>query len=480
LTILKNASNCQRITVNEDDRMSDYQSGYNAGRSAAQPHITEVMAQQRYQHQVDAAFRDHANQYQHLLNKYESLVDEYNDLVRRFNLRGEALDLGEKRITHAKNAANILEKGFRYQTACHAMLMKLPYLATTDKQTGGRDQKIRDLVAELRELPDGEQEYQDLVEHIEDVGRSIADNTVLSKFLQNEVNILRLSPTTHNAQQVLDKYLYGRDFLYQRTNNIMPVHWPDRPQALQKIMDTAKRVTEKTLEQRFLHYFFQSLTIHTLNAILAHMAQGKNCQTPEPVSAAFAYASQQDVFPLFPENMRSRFSATLAQNLIGANNESLGVYYDWLRSQTGIILNAMDEFYLMRTGNLAALRDSVPHAATLDHLLPPEAPKKVVNGFQPNTAQGFGQTQPQTARGFSQTQPDTPRWPGPTPAASGPASPSPRPASPTSQPVWNPGGQQSTENPWAESFRQQSQQKTAPEEKKPDKPYPKWGGDGPS
>lgn len=365
--------------------MSDYQSGYNAGKAASRPQPWETYNQDRYQRQINDAFQDQSNQYQNLLNRFNNLVADYNNLNERFNLRGERLDSKDRQITHSENATNILEKGFRYQAAAHTMFMNLPYLATTTDDTGGFTDALRKNIADLRNLPDGEQEYQDLIAHVEKMGRSIADETVLAPYLDNEIKLMQVSTQMRDPKGWILECANLRQYLRARVNNLMPVSWPDRPEKLLKIMDAAMQVTEATMERRFMNQFYHILVNRLFGAIFGHMAQGKDCTEPEPVAAALEEALRSDVFPFFPEKRRVHFGSTLREIMIDKDGNSLGSYGDWLRNNFATVLGGMDELYLLRRGNLSALQSLIPQAASLDlQSADPQTPdasdKKVANG----------------------------------------------------------------------------------------------------
>ena len=385
--------------------MSDYQTGYNAGESAARAKARMARNNEDFlartlgkmqSNQNDRIIQNQANQYQNLLSQFNDLVADYNNLVERFNLRGEqimhaenAFTHAENQITHRGNQINILEKGFRYQTAAHALLAKLPYLATTaESNPGGLDDELRDLFAKLQALPDGEQEYQDLIAHIAKAGRSIADDSVLAEYLKNEVQLLQVSTRVRDPKAWILQCAENRQYLRARVHNPMPVSWPDREEKLLKLMDTAMRITEATQERRFMDQFYRILVVRLLNAIFGHMAQGRDSTEPEPVAVAFQEALNSDVFPFFPEKRRVHFGSTLRENVFDKDGNSLGTYGDWLRNSFARVLSGMDEFYLLRQGNLQALQTLIPQAASLDlqsaDPWSPVAPeKKVANGSGP-------------------------------------------------------------------------------------------------
>ena len=384
--------------------MSDYETGFQAGRSAgtadfgrAAREYAENLQQRRYQQGINDAFQNQANQYQNLLNKFNDLVADYNNLVERFNLRGEQIMHAENAFTHAENQLalkqdqiNILEKGFRYQAAAHALLMQLPYLATTaEDNPGGLDDELRERFAKLQELPNGEQEYQKLIAHIAKVGRSIADDSVLAEYLKNEVQLLQVSTRVRDPKAWILQCAENRQYLRARVHNPMPVSWPDREETLLKLMDTAMRITEATQERRFMDQFYRILVVRLLNAIFGHMAQGRDSTEPEPVAAAFQEAMNSDVFPFFPEKRRVHFGSTLRENVFDKDGNSLGTYGDWLRNSFARVLSGMDELYLLRQGNLQALQSLIPQASNLDlqssmDQQTPVAPeKKVANGNGP-------------------------------------------------------------------------------------------------
>ena len=389
--------------------MSDYQTGYNAGMNAGRPFHDPTAAYREglRQRQINDAFQNKANQYQNLLNRFNDLVADYNNLVERFNLRGEeithaenalthaenALTHAENEITHTENAANILRKGFRYQAAAHTMIMNLPYLATTTDDTGGFTDALRKNIADLRNLPDGEQEYQILIAHVEKMGRSIADEAVLAPYLDNEIKLMQVSTQMRDPKGWILECANLRQFLRARVDNPMPISWPDRREKLLELMDAAMRITEATQERRFMEQFYRILVVRLLNAIFGHMAQGRDCTEPEPVAAAFQEALRSDVFPFFPEKRRVHFGSTLREAMVDKDGNSLGSYESWLRNYVARVLGGMDEFYLLRKGNLPALQSLIPQAASLDlqsadpqsaDPWSPVAPeKKVANGSGP-------------------------------------------------------------------------------------------------
>ena len=386
--------------------MSDYWTGYNAGESASRLRAQRERMDEEFHarmqgiqqaNQVNQTIQNQANQYQNLLNRFNDLVADYNNLVERFNLRGEEIAHGEKALQHSENAlqhsensANILRKGFYYQTAAHAMLAKLPYLATTaEDNPGGLDDELRERFAKLQELPDGEQEYQKLIAHIAKVGRSIADDSVLAEYLKNEVQLLQVSTQMRDPKAWILECAENRQYLRARVHNPMPVSWPDREETLLKLMDTAMRITEATQERRFMDQFYRILVVRLLNAIFGHMAQGRDSTEPEPVAAAFQEAMNSDVFPFFPEKRRVHFGSTLRENVFDKDGNSLGTYGDWLRNSFARVLSGMDELYLLRQGNLQALQSLIPQASNLDlqssmDQQTPVAPeKKVANGNGP-------------------------------------------------------------------------------------------------
>jgi hypothetical protein len=347
--------------------MSDYASGYWEGQRVANtPNSLQVMQQRRAQQEINDTFQNQANQYQNLLNRFNNLVADYNNLNERFNLRGERLDSKDRQITHSKNATNILEKGFQYQSAAHTMIMNLPYLATTTDDTGGFTDELRKNIADLRNLPGGEQEYQDLIAHVQKMGRSIADETVLAPYLDNEIKLMQVSTQMRDPKGCILEYANLRQFLRARVNNPMPVSWPDRREKLLELMDAAMQVTEATQERRFMNQFYHILVNRLLGAIFGHMAQGKDCAEPEPVAAALEEALRSDVFPFFPEKRRVHFGSTLREIMIDKDGNSLGSYGDWLRNNFATVLGGMDELYLLRRGNLSALQSLIPQAASLD------------------------------------------------------------------------------------------------------------------
>lgn len=376
--------------------MSDYQTGYNAGMNAGRPTYDPTAAYHEglQQRRIKDAFQNQANQYQNLLNQFNDLVADYNNLVKRFNLRGEEITHAENEIKHAENAfnhaenqINILEKGFRYQAAAHTVLMKLPYLATTaEDNPGGLDDELRERFAKLQELPDGEQEYQDLIAHIAKAGRSIADKIVLAPYMENEIQLLQVSTQMRDPKAWILKCAETRQYLRARVHNPMPVSWPDREEKLLKLMDTAMRITEATQERRFMEQFYRILVVRLLDAIFGHMAQGRDSTEPEPVAAAFQEALNSDVFPFFPEKRRVHFGSTLRENGFDKDGNSLGTYGDWLRNSFARVLSSMDEFYLLRQGKLQALQSLIPQASNLDlqSSMDPQTPvaleKKLANG----------------------------------------------------------------------------------------------------
>ena len=378
--------------------MSDYQTGYNAGKSAARVQAQmdrdneEFLARtlgKMQSNQNDRIIQNQANQYQNLLNKFNDLVADYNNLVERFNLRGEQITHADNSRALKQNQIDILEKGFHYQTAAHTLLMKLPYLTTTaEDNPGGLDDELRELFADLRELPDGEQEYQKLIAHIAKVGRSIADDSVLAEYLKNEVQLLQVSTQMCNPKAWILQCAENRQYLRARVHNPMPVSWPDREEKLLKLMDTAMRITEATQERRFMDQFYRILVVRLLNAIFGHMAQGRDSTEPEPVAVAFQEALNSDVFPFFPEKRRVHFGSTLRENVFDKDGNSLGTYGDWLRNSFARVLSGMDELHLLRQGNLQAMQSLIPQAASLDlqsaDPWSPVAPeKKVANGNGP-------------------------------------------------------------------------------------------------
>ncbi|UBU63643.1 hypothetical protein LDB30_06525 [Acidithiobacillus ferrooxidans] len=384
--------------------MSDYQTGYNAGKSAARAQAQmerdneEFLAQmtgRMQSNQNDQIIQNQANQYQNLLNRFNNLLADYNNLVERFNLRGDQITLGDEALQHSENAlhhsenalqhsenrVNILKKAFHYQSAAHSMLMKLPYLATTaENNPGGLDDELRELVADLRELPDGEQEYQDLIAHITEVGRSIADDSVLARYLQNENNLLRVSTQMRDPKAWILQCAELRQHYRAHVHNPMPVSWPDRAEKLLQLMDIAMQVTEATQERRFMEQFYRILVVRLLNAIFGHMAQGRDSTEPEPVAAAFQEALNSDVFPFFPEKRRVHFGSTLRENVFDKDGNGLGTYGDWMRNRFARVLSGMDELYLLRTGNLQALQSLIPQASNLGPQTPDASDRKVANG----------------------------------------------------------------------------------------------------
>ncbi|WP_163057737.1 hypothetical protein [Acidithiobacillus ferrooxidans] len=352
--------------------MSDYSTGYEAGLNAGRPaydptrEYIERLQQRRQQQAINNAFAQQSNQYQNLLQRFNDLVDDYNNLVERFNLRGEQITHAENALTHSENATNIMEKGFRFQLAAHSMLANLPALATTKEDTDGFGNELRGYIADLRALPDGEQEYQNLIDYMEKAGRSIADESVLAPYFQNESDFLRVSTQMRDPQAWILKCAENRQYFRDRAANPMPISWPDRQEKLLKLMDTAKQVTEATLERRFIYQFYQALMNRLFRAIFGHMAQGKDCTEPEPVTAAIGEALHSDVFPFFPEKRRVHFGSTLREIILDQNGNSLGTYENWLRQNIASVLNGMDELYLLRKGHSADPQSLVPHAANLD------------------------------------------------------------------------------------------------------------------
>lgn len=416
--------------------MSDYSTGYEAGLNAGRPaydptrEYIERLQQRRQQQAINNAFAQQSNQYQNLLQRFNGLVDDYNNLVERFNLRGEqithaenALTHAENEITHTENQVNILEKGFRYQAAAHSMLAKLPSLATTKKDMGGYDDELRGYIADLRALPDGEKEYQDLIDYMEKAGRSIADESVLAPYFQNESDFLRVSTQMRDPQAWILKCAENRQYFRDRAANPMPISWPDRQEKLLKLMDTAKQVTEAALEHRFMIYFYHGLMNHLFQAISGHMMQGKDCTQPEPVSAALQEALGLDVFPFFPEQRRAFFGSTLREDMIDGNGNHLGSYGNGLRTNIAQVLVAMDELHLLRKG----LIPQIPQAANLQ---PDGKDGKDVEVKRENPggwgAMGPGTPSPQQERGnsWAQKAPESPKndplprqsWGGPSPS----------------------------------------------------------------
>ena len=374
--------------------MSDYQTGYlagkNAGSSSRPAYNPWEVQDELYYQGLAQSLQNQSNQYQNLLNRFQNLVADYNNLVTRFNLRGEQITHADNSLTLKQDQIDILEKGFHYQAAAHTLLMKLPYLATTaEDNPGGLDDELRELFADLRELPDGKQEYQKLIAHIAKVGRSIADDSVLAEYLKNEVQLLQVSTRVRDPKAWILQCAENRQYLRARVHNPMPVSWPDREETLLKLMDTAMRITEATQERRFMDQFYRILVVRLLNAIFGHMAQGRDSTEPEPVAAAFQEAMNSDVFPFFPEKRRVHFGSTLRENVFDKDGNSLGTYGDWLRNSFARVLSGMDELYLLRQGNLQALQSLIPQASNLDlqssmDQQTPVAPeKKVANGNGP-------------------------------------------------------------------------------------------------
>ena len=368
--------------------MSDYQSGYlagkNAGSSSSPAYNPWEVQDELYYQGLAQSLQNQSNKYQNLLNRFQNLVADYNNLVTRFNLRGEqithahnALEHEEEAHAHAKKAhalakdqVNILETGFHYQLAAHSMLAKLPYLATTAKDTGGYGDELRQYIADLRNLPDGEKEYQELISYMEHAGRSIADEAVLAPYLNNEIELLKVSTQMRDPRTWIQKRMETRQYLRERVNNPMPVPWPDRPEKLLKVMDTATQITEAALEHRFMIYFYHVLMNHLFQAISGHMMQGKDCTQPEPVSAALEEALGLDVFPFFPEQRRAFFGSTLREDMIDGNGNHLGSYGNGLRYNIAQVLGAMDELHLLRkglrpAGGLLPAIPQIPQAANL-------------------------------------------------------------------------------------------------------------------